>query len=160
MVFFKMEIRKFDDSNIELLDDLATEARSEGYNFVQRTIEEWKSGVNRFSKNGEFLFGIFISDLCVGVGGLNVDPYIDDPNIGRIRHVYISQKYRQKGLVTLLLRKIILIAAKHFNLLRLYTQNPVASSFYESLGFFRLKAEKVSHILDELDRETTLSRRK
>ncbi len=146
-----MEIRKIKDSSIGLLEILANEANSEGYRFVQRTIDEWRNYINKFSKKGEILFGIFISDLCVGIGGLNVDPFINDPNIGRIRHVYISQKYRRKGLATLLLRKIIQIAAMHFELLRLYTENPNASSFYESLGFIESKAEKKTHILKDLE---------
>ena len=146
-----MEIRKIKDSSIGLLEILADEANSEGYRFVQRTIDEWRNYINKFSKKGEILFGIFISDLCVGIGGLNVDPFINDPNIGRIRHVYISQKYRRKGLATLLLRKIIQIAAMHFELLRLYTENPNASSFYESLGFIESKAEKKTHILKDLE---------
>ena len=147
-----MEIRKIKDSSIGLLEILANEANSEGYRFVQRTIDEWRNYINKFSKKGEILFGIFISDLCVGIGGLNVDPFINDPNIGRIRHVYISQKYRRKGLATLLLRKIIQIAAMHFELLRLYTENPNASSFYESLGFIESKAEKKTHILKDLEK--------
>ena len=146
-----MEIKKIKDSSIGLLEILANEANSEGYRFVQRTIDEWRNCINTFSKKGEILFGIFISDLCVGIGGLNVDPFINNPNIGRVRHVYISQKYRRKGLATLLLRKIIQIAVKHFELLRLYTENPNASSFYESLGFIESKAEKETHILKDLE---------
>ena len=146
-----MEIKKIKDSSIGLLEILANEANSEGYRFVQRTIDEWRNCINTFSKKGEILFGIFISDLCVGIGGLNVDPFINNPNIGRIRHVYISPKYRRKGLATLLLRKIIQIAVKHFELLRLYTENPNASSFYESLGFIESKAEKETHILKDLE---------
>lgn len=144
-----MEIKQIKDSSIDLFELLANEANSEGYRFVQRTIDEWKNGINDFSKKGEILFGIFVSDLCIGVGGLNVDPYIDDPNIGRIRHVFISLKYRRKSLATLLLRKIIQIGAKHFELLRLYTENPNASSFYESLGFIESKAEKETHIFKD-----------
>ncbi len=146
-----MEIKQIKDSSIDLLELLANEANSEGYRFVQRTIDEWRNCINTFSKKGEILFGIFISDLCVGIGGLNVDPFINNPNIGRVRHVYISQKYRRKGLATLLLRKIIQIAVKHFELLRLYTENPNASSFYESLGFIESKAEKETHILKDLE---------
>ena len=106
--------------------------------------------MNDFSKEGEILLGIFISNLCIGIGGLNVDPYIEDPIIGRIRHVYISQKHRRKGLATLLLKKIIRMAAKDFKILHLYTNIPNASSLYESLGFVPSSGIKVTHILKEL----------
>ena len=145
----KFEIIQITDFNVDSLDSLAREAHFEGYGFVQRTIDEWKNGINNFSKKGENLFGIFIENSCIGIGGLNVDPYIYDPNIGRIRHVYISQKYRRKGLATLLLNRIIHLASEHFKLLRLYTENPNASSFYESIGFIEIKANKVTHILKD-----------
>lgn len=145
-------IKKINASDLDLLENLAIEAQSEGYNFVNRTINEWKSGLNDFTKKGETLFGIFISDLCIGFGGLNVDPYIDNPLIGRVRHVYISQKYRRKGLGTLLMKKIICISAKHFKLLRLYTDNSKASSFYKTLGFKESIGVKVTHTLKNLDK--------
>jgi len=143
----KFKINQITEFNLDFINPLANEAQFEGYGFVQRTIDEWKSGINTFSKDGEILFGIFISNSCIGIGGLNVDPYIDDPSIGRIRHIYISQNYRRKGLATLLLNKIIRLASEHFKLLRLYTENPAASSFYESIGFLGINADKVTHVL-------------
>jgi len=143
----KFEILQITDFNLNSITYLAIEAQSEGYGFVQRTIDEWKNNINNFSKEGEILFGIFVSSSCIGIGGLNVDPYIDDPSIGRIRHVFISQKYRRKGLATQLLNKIIHSASKHFKVLRLYTVNPIASLFYESIGFIRSNGEKMTHIL-------------
>jgi GNAT superfamily N-acetyltransferase len=145
-------IKQIKASNLDLLENLVTEAQSEGFGFVKRTIFEWKSGLNDFSKKGEILFGIFLSDLCIGLGGLNVDPYIDNPRIGRVRHVYISRKYRRKGLGSLLLNKIIYKSADHFELLRLYTDNPIASAFYESLGFKQSFGVKVTHIFKNLDK--------
>ena len=127
----KFKINQITEFNLDFINPLANEAQFEGYGFVQRTIDEWKSGINTFSKDGEILFGIFISNSCIGIGGLNVDPYIDDPSIGR----------------TLLLNKIIRLASEHFKLLRLYTENPAASSFYESIGFLGINADKVTHVL-------------
>jgi len=146
----KIEIKQIKDLNIGLLENLAIEAHIEGYNFVQRAIDEWKSGLNDFSKKGEILFGIFMSNLCIGIGGLNIDPYIENLSIGRIRRVYISQEHRRRGFATLLLRRIIDIAWNHFELLRLYTDIPNASSLYESLGFIPSNGFKVSHILKDL----------
>ena len=142
-----MEIIRINDSNIKLLEGLAFEAQSEGYNFVKRTIDEWKNGVNKFSKQGENLLGIFISNICIGIGGLNVDPYIDDPRTGRIRHLYISQQHRNQGFAKLLMKKIMKIAINHFDKLRLLTTNSMAASLYESFGFVKTTfGEKVSHI--------------
>ncbi|KAA3604059.1 MAG: GNAT family N-acetyltransferase [Calditrichaeota bacterium] len=132
--------------NLHTLKPLAEEAELEGHNFVQRTILEWKSGKNDFSKKGEILFGIFDSDLCIGIGGLNIDPYVNDEKLGRVRHLYISKKYRRMGLATRLLEKIISFAQNHFTRLRLYTDNPSAALFYESLGFVKSNGIKETHI--------------
>jgi ribosomal protein S18 acetylase RimI-like enzyme len=146
-----MEIKQILDSNIESVEPLALEAKSEGFNFVQRTIDEWRGSSNKFSKKGEIMYGIFVSDLCVGIGGLNIDPYLHDPNIGRIRHLYISRKHRREGLASLLLNKLIKSAVCNFESLRLSTNNPIASSFYESRGFKSSKGLKVTHILKDLN---------
>jgi GNAT superfamily N-acetyltransferase len=145
-----IEIKQINVSLIRSLELLAVEAQFEGFNFVRRTIDEWKSGMNCFSKKGEILFGIFTSNLCIGIGGLNIDPYIDDPSIGRIRHLYISQEHPRKGLATLLLKKIIKTAATYFETVRLFTNNPEASLFYESMGFDHSNSIKETHILKDL----------
>lgn len=134
------------NQNIHLLKPLAKEADLEGHNFVQRTILEWESGRNDFSKKGEILFGIFDFALCVGIGGLNIDPYVNDSSLGRVRHLYISKKYRRMGLATQLIEKIIEVAKKHFTKLRLYTNNPSAALFYESLGFVKSNGIKETHL--------------
>jgi GNAT superfamily N-acetyltransferase len=155
----QFQLKKLDSSHISLIQNLADEASSEGFRFVQRTIDEWKNGVNRFSKRGEILIGIFLADKYIGIGGLNVDPYINDPDIGRIRHVYISQAHRRKGVATFLLKRLISFASNYFQTIRLLTDNPDASSFYESLGFINSSGLKVSHILRlDSNRETPLSR--
>jgi GNAT superfamily N-acetyltransferase len=143
----QVQLIELGNSNISLIQTLADEASSEGYSFVQRTIDEWKNNVNIFAKLGEILFGIFLAENCIGIGGLNVDPYINDPDIGRIRHVYISQAHRRKGIATFLLKRLISFASNYFQTIRLFTNNPDASSFYESLGFIHSSGIKVSHIL-------------
>jgi ribosomal protein S18 acetylase RimI-like enzyme len=148
MYKMEFEIKQISEFNLGSLEPLAFEAQSEGYGFVQKTIDEWKNGVNTFSKKGEILLGIFKSDLCIGIGGLNVDPYIDDPSTGRIRHVYISKNHRRKGFAKLLLNKIMRISENHFDTIRLLTTNPAAVCLYESFGFVKVTTGiNVSHIL-------------
>ncbi len=142
----KTKLLQVTTQNLHSLKPLAKKAELEGHNFVQRTILEWESGKNDFSKKGEILFGIFDSDLCVGIGGLNIDPYVNDSSLGRVRHLYISKNYRRMGLATQLIEKIIEVAQKHFTRLRLYTDNPSAALFYESLGFVKSNGIKETHI--------------
>jgi hypothetical protein len=44
---------EFNDSNISMIESLLVEAEREGYRFVGKTIAQWQSGTNRFSKPGE-----------------------------------------------------------------------------------------------------------
>lgn len=141
----KYEIRKISNRNIRALDDLAKESASEGYYIVQRAIDQWNSGVNCFSKPGEVLWGVFLGRKCVAIGGLNADPYADDPKTGRVRRLFVSKEHRRKGIARLLLGRIIRKARKQFHALRLLTNNPNAAILYESLGFEKIEANKANY---------------
>ena len=138
---------QFTGSNYLLIGSLVDESKQEGYLFVQRTIEDWNNGANRFSETAEDLWGLFSGMELIGIGGLNRDPYFEDAGTGRVRRLYIRQTYRRKGCATLLMNMIIERARLHFRVLRLFTVNPVAAVFYEQLGFERIHGYKVSHVL-------------
>lgn len=137
----------FNDSNYLLIESLVEESKQEGFEFVQRAIDGWNSGANRFSQTGEGLWGLISGTELIGIGGLNIDPYVEDAGTGRVRHMYIRQAYRRKGCGALLMKTIIKRAQLHFRILRLFTSNPAAAAFYEQLGFEHLPGHKVSHIL-------------
>ena len=143
-------ITEITDSNIDSLNELAQDAIADGHTSVQRTIDEWKDGSNKFSKDGEKIWGIFLSDQCIGIGGINQDPFIDDRTVGRVRHLYISTQYRRLGLSKVLLKLILTHAKKYFTSLRLSTKNPIAASFYESFGFKKTDGIKVTHLLAKI----------
>jgi GNAT superfamily N-acetyltransferase len=145
-------VKPINNENLGSLDGLATEAKQEGFRFVQRTIDEWVDGANRFSKPGEILWGVFCDGQCIGIGGLNVDPYATDPGIGRVRHLYISKDFRNQGIASGLLKKIIKRSKEFFRTLRVSThgpgrENPEADKFYEFMGFAKADGEKQTHIL-------------
>ena len=120
----------------EDFDFLVEEAKSFGHNFLTKMKLEWTSGKNRFNANREILCIVFDEQgTTLGIGGLNIDPYADDPSIGRIRHVYIRNDHQGKGIGHLILRRIIESAAGKFTVLRLRTHNLKAIEFYKSLGF-------------------------
>jgi GNAT superfamily N-acetyltransferase len=137
----------FTGSNYLLIESLVDESKQEGFEFVQRTIDGWNSGANRFSETGEGLWGLVFGTELIGIGGLNIDPYVEDASTGRVRHLYIRRDYRRKGCATLLMNKIIEQAQLHFQILRLFTVNPAAAAFYEQFGFEHLPGYKVSHVL-------------
>ena len=141
------ELIEVTDDNIKELTDLAIEAHQEGYRFVQRTIDEWLLRKNDFSKPGEIFYAIKVDGKVVSIGGINVDPYVHDKSIGRIRHVYTSKEYRRRGYSKLILNKLISNAGLHFKVLRLSTNNEFASKLYVSLGFTKHMGHKVTHLM-------------
>lgn len=114
---------------------LVEEALDEGFEFLSRLMRDWESGKNCFDQRGEVLFLIWNDGVPVGVGGLNVDPYTSDTQIGRVRHVYVSRQFRRRGMGRALLFELINISQDRFRILRLRTDTEQADRFYRELGF-------------------------
>jgi aminoglycoside 6'-N-acetyltransferase len=129
------------------LELLAREAEAHGFEFVRRLVADYASGANRFDKPGEALFGVFDGVALIGVGGLNVDHYADDPAVGRVRHVYVRAAHRRKGAGRALLTSIMSAAAPTCKTLRLRTNTAEGARFYESLGFERVDDGDATHAI-------------
>lgn len=127
-------------------DDLAAAAHAEGYFFLDRLRREWESGENRFAKRGEFLRAVLAGAAPIAIGGINRDPYADDPGIARLRHVYVLPAWRDKGVGRLLVTALIGLAGRRFVSLRLRA-SANAHGFYERLGFTPVKDEHATHML-------------
>jgi hypothetical protein len=78
------KVTSIQDYNLEML---LAESKSQGYQFIQKLIDEYESGHNRFDKPGESLYVAMINEAVVGVGGLNIDPYLGGAEIGRVPFV-------------------------------------------------------------------------
>lgn len=124
---------------------LMEESRQEGYWMLVRLHDGWTSGRNKFSKRSEMLFGAYHGKQLVGVGGLNVDPYFEGGDFGRVRHLYVSAAHRRRGAGRMLVMAIVERARAHFSSLN--TRAPAESfAFYERLGFDRVSGEEfVTH---------------
>lgn len=120
----------------EGFDRLEAEAVAEGHAFLTKLKRRWTEGSNRFDRRGELLLAAYSSqNELIGIAGLNVDPYVDDPTLGRVRHLYVSPSSRRWGVGKALLERITEHARGHFKTLRLRTQNPDAVIFYGAHGF-------------------------
>ena len=106
-----------------------------GFRFVERLIREYRSGLNRFDRSGEVLLTASVQGAVVGIGGLNRDPYFNDPKIGRLRHLYVASVWRRHGVGRLLVNQLIHEAKQHYPLLTLRTDTLAADAFYQKLGF-------------------------
>jgi GNAT superfamily N-acetyltransferase len=117
------------------LAPLISESAQAGWRFVARLADEWATGVNRFERPGEVLFGAWAGRHLVGVCGLNVDPCAADPQLGRVRRLYVLAQFRRRGIGRRLVQAVLAAAAGRFVRLRLRTENPAAALFFERLGF-------------------------
>jgi GNAT superfamily N-acetyltransferase len=141
-----LEIRRFLHlpPNIAQLRD---EATNEGFRFMEKLVNEWDSQVNRFDKPGELFVGAFQNNRLVAVGGLNIDPYLNDITVARVRHLYVLRSVRRMGVASGLVRSLIDKAQISFKAVRLFTDTKEAAEFYETLGFARSTALTAAHIM-------------
>ena len=125
--------------------ELVASAEAEGLRYLARLSDEWESGIKRFDRPGEFLLLAWEGDQLVGVGGLNLDPFAQDPQVGRLRHLYVRPSHRGRGVGRDLAERIIAGAREAFGVLRVRSFD--AGPFYESLGFEPTGEPKATHRL-------------
>lgn len=126
------------------VNHLAQEAFDEGFTFVKTMLSEWQNG-QRFTGRGEQLFGAFFGDSLVAIGGIMQDPYLDDPEIGRVRRFFVARNFRRQGIGHQLLKVIVSQAADYFRRITLRTYTQEGAKFYESAGFTPTDLPDCSH---------------
>ena len=126
---------------------LKAESIALNFNMLRRLEENWQRGENRFNAPGEKLLGAFAHGQLVGVCGLNIDPFSQQPRAGRIRHLYIAERHRRQGIGHQLLVSVITHSGSSFDFLNTHAPS-TAWSFYENLGFRPVHDEpRVTHRL-------------
>ena len=92
---------------------LLEESRTQGFEVLDRLAAEYADGANRFDGPGEALFGVTCGGSLVAIG-LNRDPYAQRDHTGRVRRVYVLDRWRGNGVGRLLVERIIAEAREHF----------------------------------------------
>lgn len=140
------EARTISDIPVDI-GTLLEKDQVEGHRLVERLVVDWREGINRFDKPGETLVEVRCGpDLCA-IGGLNIDPYLDDPTVGRIRHVYVDPGQRRQGVGRILIQSLVGAAYGHFEKVRLRSVREGGPSFYEALGFVPTTESEATHVL-------------
>lgn len=125
---------------------LLEESLRNGFAMLARLDRNWSDGGNRFDAAGEVLLGAWRDGELAGVCGLNIDPYVAGQRQGRVRHLYVGQAHRRRGVGAMLVGAVIDVAGRHFSALN--TRAPVeAHRFYESLGFQPVRQDFATHRL-------------
>jgi len=117
-------INRVDDLHLDRFAEMLAESEAAGYRFLRRVVNEWESGANRFSRPGEALLVAEMSGRWVGICGLSIDPYLDDPRVGRVRNVYVLADCRRAGIGRRLVEEAIALARGHFDRLLLRGEEP------------------------------------
>lgn len=128
------------------LAELAQEASAEGFRFVGRLMDDWLDGSNRFDQPGECLLVATVDGRLVGVGGVNIDPYVADGETARLRRLYVANAYRRRGIGEALVLALLQRATPHFRQIRLTTDTEAAADFYVQLGFEAVEDETATHV--------------
>ena len=123
-------------------------SEAEGFDFVRRVVTEWRDGKQRFAAPGEALLGSRVDGHLVALCGLMRDPYLDDPEVGRLRNLYVLPERRGLGLGASLTRRVLELAPPAFRLLRLRAVDARAARLYERFGFRPVTAlASCTHVL-------------
>ena len=123
------------------LEPLVAAGRAEGWAFVGKLVGELSAG--DFARPGAALFGVYEgarpgADLW-GVCGLVRDPYLAaQPEVGRLRHLYVLPEYRGQGLGRWLMTRLEAGAIQH-NIPELRLTLPDAQAdllpYYARMGY-------------------------
>ena len=74
--------------------------------------------------------------VLVGIGGLNVDPYANEPRTGRLRQPLLcARRFAGRGIGSALVRHLLAATRGSFDTVRLRTADAASGRFYEALGF-------------------------
>ena len=145
-------IERFEKLPMSELTPMIDESVSQGFRFLTRLSTEWSSGENRFEKENEGFYGFWIEENLMAVGGLNIDPFSEDPRIGRLRRFYVKESQRRKGIGRRLVSHILEKAQSNFDCITLNTDTSLAARFYESLGFVRTSVSpSTSHKIESIN---------
>ncbi|MBA1228190.1 GNAT family N-acetyltransferase [Pseudomonas viridiflava] len=128
------------------IQSLALTAAEEGYRFLTRLVAEWNSGANRFDAPGECFMTAVLGGCLIGIGGVSVDPYVQN-RAGRLRRVYVLPSARRQGIGRVLVEQLVDHAARHFSQVRLFTDTAEGDAFYRRCGFKRAAEDNATHVM-------------
>ena len=133
------------------IEELLAESEQEGFHFVRRAQEEWLSGANTFSKEGEVLFAVIEEGRLLAIGGINRV----SARLGRLRRFYVLRQERRKGIGRQLVEHLLAFASRNYSRVGLRCDTDAADRFYRSVGFNRTDLDpSVTHVI-ELKKESS-----
>jgi GNAT superfamily N-acetyltransferase len=138
-------LRTLTPSDLAAIRDLAAAADAEGFRFLSRFLADLDAGRVAFDTADTRFLGAAVDGRLVAVGGVTPDPYAGDPQVGRVRHLYVSPQLRKQGIGRELVSALEAWALQRYRTLRLRTDTDAAAQFYECLGYDRIADAEATH---------------
>jgi GNAT superfamily N-acetyltransferase len=125
---------------------LAEAATAEGVRNMAMLADDWRSGVQRFDKDGAALFAAFVDNHLAGVGG--VKPETNEVESAmRMHRFYVHPAYRRLGIGRRIAQHVMSHALLHASRLTCNARaSSAAAPFWLSLGFESADSERYTHI--------------
>src|SRR5262245_20063778 len=124
-------------------DALRSEARAEGYSFIERLAADWEAHKMRFGHPGEALLAAHVAGALAGIGGLTSDPVL--PGTLRMRRFSIRPPFRGSSIGR---KPATAPLERASSTSRLVTVNaaPASVPFWETLGFTPDRRDGHTHL--------------
>ena len=127
------------------IEGLSPKASRKASGFVTRAKEEWLSGANTFSKEGEALFAVFEEKRLLAIGGINHEC----ADHGRLRRCYVCRDERRRGIGRQLVQHVLAFASRYYSRVGLRCDTDVADRFYRAVGFSHTNSDPgVTHVIE------------
>ncbi|WP_391206302.1 GNAT family N-acetyltransferase [Psychrobacillus sp. L4] len=143
-----IEVKKISDLKEVDVTKLIQESEKEGYRFVSRLASEYEDGTNRFSEQGEALYGVWDDRELVAIGGLNQNINGAREQSARLYRFYTLPEHRRKGIGSELCKVISADAKGQFKEITTKTESAKADAFYRANGFvFEERSPDTTHVM-------------
>ncbi|QEL24469.1 GNAT family N-acetyltransferase [Bosea sp. F3-2] len=130
-----IQIVRLAESLPDDFEALRHEASAESYRFVEGLREEWLAGRYVDGDDRFAVFAAFQEGELAGIGALTPDPYDPEPDLLRVRHVYVRPLRRGAGIGRVLAAALIQQGLALAPRLSLRAADPRATAFWEANGF-------------------------
>lgn len=108
---------------------------AEGHAFLDQIAAFWGRDDAHYADPRACILLAWEDEAVVGIAGVTVDPYADDPATGRLKHVYVQPGSRRRGVGDALVQTAIEQARGRWRRLRLRAADQGAARLYERWGF-------------------------
>jgi GNAT superfamily N-acetyltransferase len=134
-----IEIRPFRPDDWAAFAALVAESEADGFGFMRRFADSFPDSEQL--REDAIWLTVWREKELVAFGGLTPDPHVEEPRVGRLRHIYVCRANRRRGVGRALVDALERAADDNFDVIRLRTDTVEAARFYGQLGYAALAGD-------------------